>query len=234
MARLALVAVLALLALSAPAAAAVQQPRVHYAAPVTGTDAFVAIVKKLNCFKAYLSDGTHDGSATLSVWFQGCLDPDGRTLSASRGGIVLQADVTRRTATGTVTLRDGRSFPFSARSGDRGGLVGKTVTWQGRRYRSGFVVLRDNQVRWRIMPIGHGLYGDPPVQPANPCTDTAAERELLRAQSGPMSRLSGRWETRLNLGRVRPTGAEYNRLQQARGALDERIWRIDQQQYDCG
>lgn len=49
-----------------------------------------------------------------------------------------------------------------------------------------------------------------------------------------MSLLSGRWETRLNLGRLRPTGAEYNRLQQARGALAERIWRIDQQQYDCG
>jgi hypothetical protein len=112
--------------------------------------------------------------------------------------------------------------------------VGKTVTWQGRRYRSGFVVLRDNQVRWRVMPIGRGLYGDPPVQPANPCADTAAERELLRAQRGPMLVLSGRWEMRRNLERLHPSGAEYNRLQQAIGALDERIFRIDQQQYDCG
>ena len=234
MARLAVAAGLALLALPAPASAAIQQPRVHYAAPVEGTDAFVAIVKKLNCFKAYLSDGTEDGTATLSVWFTGCLDPDGRTLASSRGGIALEADVTRRIATGRVTLRDGRSFPFTARSGDRGGLVGKTVTWQGRRYRSGFVVLRDNQVRWRTMPIGRGLYGDPPVLSTNPCADTAAERELLRAQAGPMSRLSGRWELRLSLGRLTPTGAEYHRLQLARGALEERIWRIDQLQYGCG
>ena len=234
MARLAcVVAGLALLALPASASAAVQQPRIHYAAPVEGTDAFVAIVKKLNCFKAYLSDGTENG-ATISVWFQGCLAPDARTLSAERGGIRLDAELTRRTAVGTVTLRDGRSFPFSARSGDRGGLVGKMVTWQGRRYRSGFVVLRDNRVRWRVMPIGRGLYGDPPAPPADPCAGTRAERELLRAQGAPMSELSGRWETRLNLGRLTPTGAEYNRLQQARGALEERIWRIDQQQYDCG
>lgn len=233
MARLAAgVATLALLALPVPAGAAVQQPRVHYATAIAGTDAFIGVVKRLNCFKAYLSDGTEHG-ATLSVWFHGCLGLDGRTLSAERGGIRLDAELTRRTAVGSVTLRDGRSLPFSAKSGDRGGLVGKTVTWQGARYRSGFVVLRDNQVRWGVMPVGRGLYGEPPPAPADSCAATAAERELLRAQRSPMLQLSGVWETRLNVGRLRPTGAEYNRLQQAIGALDERIFDIDTLQYDC-
>ena len=88
MARLPLVAALALLALPAPAAA-VQQPRTHYATALAGTDAFIGVVKRLNCFKAYLSDGTQDG-ASLSVWFQGCLGPDGHA-SAARGGLSFQA-----------------------------------------------------------------------------------------------------------------------------------------------
>jgi hypothetical protein len=41
--------------------AAVQQPRIHYATAIAGTDAFIGVVERMNCFKAYLSDGTEDG-----------------------------------------------------------------------------------------------------------------------------------------------------------------------------
>jgi hypothetical protein len=79
-----------------------------------------------------------------------------------RGGVSFDARLTRRSAVGTVTLRDGRELPFSAKAGDGGGVVGRRFTHQGRRYRSGFVVLRGNAVRWAITPVGRGLYGDSP------------------------------------------------------------------------
>ena len=102
MARLAVAGVLALLALPAPAAAAVQQPRTHYGTAIGGTNAFIGVVKKLNCFKAYLSDGTQSG-ATLSVWLRGCPGPDGHA-SATRGGVSFDARLTRRSAVGPHAL----------------------------------------------------------------------------------------------------------------------------------
>ena len=231
MARLAVAGVLALLALPAPAAAAVQQPRIHYATELAGTDAFLGIVRKLSCFKAYLSDGTQSG-ATLSVWLQGCLGPDGHA-TAARGGVSFDARLTRRGAAGTVTLRDGRTLSFAARSGDGGGVVGRRFIHQGRRYRSGFVVLRGNAVRWAITPAGRGLYGNSPSTAWNDCGNVAAERHLLRSQRGPLLTQSGVWELRVNRDRG-PTSAEYNRLNQAIGALDEAIFALDERTYDCG
>ena len=230
MARLAVAGVLALLALPAPAAAAVQQPRTHYGTAIGGTNAFIGVVKKLNCFKAYLSDGTQNG-ATLSVWLRGCPGPDGHA-SATRGGVSFDARLTRRRAVGTVTLRDGRALAFSATAGDGGGVVGRRFMHQGRRYRSGFVVLRGNAVRWAITPVGRGLYGDSAPSAWDDCGNVAAERELLRAQRGPLLTQSGVWESRTNANRG-PTSADYNRLNQAIGALDESIFALDQRVYDC-
>jgi hypothetical protein len=150
-------ACLAVLVLAPSAGAA--QP-VHYATALKGTDAFIGIAKTGKCFKAYLSDGT--GVATLSVWFQGCVQSEGDRLSAERGGVRIDAAVDRRRASGTITLRDGRALPFSAKGGFGGGIVGRRFKYDGRRYRSGWVVLGENQVRWAITPIGHGLYGDSP------------------------------------------------------------------------
>jgi hypothetical protein len=218
-----------LVALTTPSPAAATQA-LHYAAPVAGSDAFVGIAKTGQCFKAFLSDGT-GAVATLSVWFQGCLGPDGRRLSAERGGVRIDADVDRRRAVGTITLRDGRSLSFKAKLGDGGGIVGRRFTFGGRRYRSGWVVIAGNQVRWRITPIGRGLYGAPAPPPPDRCAAARFERELLRAQLGPLMRQSGTWELQLNRGRG-PSGATYNRLSWAMSALDERIFEIDQM-YDC-
>jgi hypothetical protein len=225
---------LAVLALPSAAGAGTGAQPAHYASELEGTDAFIGIAKTGKCFKAYLSDGT-GAVATLSVWLQGCLQPDGRRLSAERGGVRIDAEVDRRRASGTITLRDGRSLPFSARSGHGGGIVGRRFTFEGRRYRSGWVVLDDNQVRWAITPIGRGLYGAPPPPLAaapDPCAAGRTERDLLRQQRGQLLHQSGVWELRLNLGRG-PTGAAYNRLGQAISALDERIFALDQQLYEC-
>jgi hypothetical protein len=220
-----------LVALVLPGAASGAVQPLHYAAALEGTNAFVGIAKTGNCFKAYLSDGT-GATATLSVWFQGCLGVDGRRLSAERGGVRIDADVDRTRASGTITLRDGRSLAFSAKSGDAGGIVGRQFRYKGRRYRSGWVVLRDDQVRWRVMPIGRGLYGEPPPPPADACVAARSERELLRAQRGLLLHQSGVWEVRINAGRG-PTGAAYHRLHQAIAALDERIFELERQQYQC-
>jgi hypothetical protein len=204
---------------------------VHYATALEGTNAFIGIAKTGRCLKAYLSDGT-GGVATLSVWLQGCLQADRRRLSAERGGVRIDAEVDRRRAAGTITLRDGRSLPFSAKRGGLGGIVGRRFTHEHRRYRSGWVVLGENKVRWAITRIGRGLYGTPPPPVADSCAAARAERELLRHQRGPLLYQSGVWEWRINLGRG-PTGATYNRLTQAIGALDERIFALERQLYEC-
>jgi hypothetical protein len=213
----------------APAAGAAQP--VHYATALKGTDAYIGIAKTGRCYKAYLSDGT--GVATLSVWFQGCADRDGARLRAERGGIRLDLKADRPRASGVITLRDGRAIAFSAKGGFTGGIVGRRFKFEGRRYRSGWIVLDANHVRWAITTVGHGLYGDPPPPPpADPCAAADSERNLLRAQRGPLLRQSGTWELQLYNGRG-PTTATYSRLSAAIGALDERIWALDQQLYAC-
>jgi hypothetical protein len=232
-ARWLIVALALLVALPVAAAEAAERPGIHYASRLDGTDAFIGIANQGACFKAYLSDGTAEG-ATLSVWFRGCLGPDGRTLSAERGGVRLDAQLDRRTANGTVTLRDGSAHPFTAVGADRGGIVGKRFTYQGRRYRSGWVVLTEaNQVRAWITPIGRGIYGDSAPPTGSGCDETSAERDYVRAQLGPLLALSGKWELRNNYGRG-PTSGQYYRLGQAIGALDERIFKLDNDYYDCG
>jgi hypothetical protein len=62
---------LVLVALVAPAeASAYTPPPVEYTAAISGTDAFVGIVKRGDRFRAYLSDATAQ-RVTLSVWFRG-------------------------------------------------------------------------------------------------------------------------------------------------------------------
>ncbi len=106
------------------------------------------------------------------------------------------------------------------------------IAYQGRRYRSAWVVLGENRVRWAITRIGHGLFGDPPLPATDPCAATDSERDLLRGQRGLLLRQPGVWELRINNGRG-PTTAAYNRLGQAIAALDERIWALEQQLYGC-
>jgi hypothetical protein len=107
---------LVLVALVAPAeASAYTPPPVQYTAAIAGTDAFVGIVKRGDRFRAYLSDATAK-HVTLSLWFRGAIGPDGH-LAASAHGVGLEADLGRGSATGTITLPDGRSFEFLADSG---------------------------------------------------------------------------------------------------------------------
>ena len=239
MARLA--ALLVLGALAAPAAASAYTPRaVQYTGAIEGTDAFVGIVKRGDRFRAYASDATAK-HATLSVWFRGDLGP-GAHLSTSSHGIALEADLARRSATGTMTLPDGRTFRFLADSGFGGGLIERSYSYAGERYLSGWIVLRDKRVRGR--PTIHGTAFDgssesgPGVRPTPPlgtqiaeeqrpalCSRLNEDLEAVRFQLGKLLHQSGVWELRLNRGRG--SGAAYRRLSQAIGALDEQVFELE-------
>ena len=227
MARVAGLAALAAVLLAPAAASAVTLPRYQYTAQLEGTQAFVGIVKKGDRFRAYVSDATAK-RATLSVWFRGDVAPDGR-LDVVAYGVRLQADLERREGTGTVTLPDGRALAFRAEVGFGGGLVDRSYRHAGVSYRSGWIVLRDNQVRGRTTIAGTALDGStatgPGIRPNPLCGQLEEDYEALRAQRGRLLHQSGVWEGRLNLGRG--SGAAYNRLSQAIGALDELIFEIE-------
>jgi hypothetical protein len=236
-----LVPLVVLGALLAPAqASAVTLPTFQYTGRLEGTTAFVGIVKKGERFRAYVSDATAK-RATLSVWFRGDIGPDGH-VSASAYGVGLEADLERRAATGTVTLPDGRAFEFAAESGFGGGLIDRNYRHEGVSYRSGWIVLRDRQVRGRTTVAGTAFDGSstsgPGIRPTSPigspiteeqrpvlCTQIDQDHEALRAQLGRLLHQSGRWELRLNRGRG--SSAAYRRLSQAIGALDETIFEFE-------
>jgi hypothetical protein len=239
MARLAALVVLAVL-LVPSTASAVTVPAVHYTAEINGTDAFVGIVKRGARFRAHVSDARAAG-ATVSVWFRGDLGPDGH-VSASAYGVGLDADLTRGSGTGTVTLPDGRVFTFKADSGFGGALIERSYRHAGRRYLSGWIVLRDKRVRGRTSvpgtafdgssATGPGIRPSPPVGSQVPreqrpalCTQLSEDREAIRTQSGRLSSQSGRWELRLNQGRG--SGAAYSRLFLAMDAVEMALEEVD-------
>jgi hypothetical protein len=229
------------LLLLAPSADAAPTPKAfHYTAQLGESDAFVAIVKKGERFRAYVSDATAK-RASLSVWFRGDLSPEDH-VSASSYGVGVEADLERREATGTVTLPDGRTFEFTATSGFGGGLVERNYRHEGVHYRSGWIVLRDKRVRGRTTVLGTGLNAGseagPGIRPTPPdasqvpdeqrpalCTQIEEDHGALRVQRGKLLHQSGIWELRLNHGRG--SGAAYRRLSQATGELDELLFELE-------
>jgi hypothetical protein len=239
MPRLAALGVLA--ALVAPASASgLTQPATHYTARIDGTNAFVGIVKRGERFRAYVSDATPKG-ATLSVWFRGDVGPDG-SVSASAYGVALAAELERRSATGTVTLPDGRAFAFAAETGFGGALIERSYHHAGEPYLSGWIVLSDKRTRGRTTihstafdgssASGPGIRPTPPIgsqiseeqRPAL-CAQLEADHEALRTQAGRLSRQSGIWELRLNRGRG--SGTAYTRLFQAMNAVDRAMDEVE-------
>jgi hypothetical protein len=219
-------ATLAVLALPATAPAATPN-KAQYTGELQGTKAFVAIVKKGQRFRAYVSDGT-PRRVTLSAWFWGGIGADGH-LSGEWYGLKLEADLEGQGATGTVTLPDGRAFGFTGQSGFGGGLIDRSFSHAGTAYRSGWVVLRDNRVRGRTTVAGTAFDGlsasGPGIRPSPSCEQLDADYEALREQRGRLLAQSGVWELRLNRGRG--SSAPYNRLNQAIGALDELVFEVE-------
>jgi hypothetical protein len=207
-------AAVALAALAVPGtAAAYEPPPVLYAGPTQGSTAFVGIVKKGERYRAYVSDATAK-RATLSVWFRGGLGVDGR-LSVASSGLTLDATLTRRSAIGTVGLPDGRVRVHSQERLRRGA-------------RRAQLPLRRRPLR-RTTVAGTAFDGTlvtgPGIRPNPSCDELRGDYEVLKVQRGRLLRQSGIWELRLNHGRG--SGAAYNRLTQAIGALDSAILEVE-------
>lgn len=162
-------AVLALPA-AAPATPVATPSKAQYTGELQGTKAFVAIVKKGQRFRAYVSDGT-PRRVTLSAWFWGGIGADGH-LSGAWYGVKLEDNIEGQDASGTVTLPDGRAFQFTGESGFGGGLIDRSYSHAGTAYRSGWVVLGDDRVRGRTTRAGIAFDGSsasgPGIRPTPP------------------------------------------------------------------
>jgi hypothetical protein len=92
---------------------------------------------------AYLCNGTAR-HVSLEQWFSGPVTSNGIDITNARGAH-LAATVTAQAITGTVTLKDGRSLPFTASLLPRGsprGLYRSEETINGVHYLGGFIVNR--------------------------------------------------------------------------------------------
>lgn len=81
-----------------------------------GSQAYVGFLVRGSDVVVYLCDGRPDRrrAERTSEWFRGRLQGSSLVLR-SRGGAVLDAHITRGTATGTLRLADGRTLTFTAR-----------------------------------------------------------------------------------------------------------------------
>jgi hypothetical protein len=90
---------------------------------------------------AYLCNGD-DKSISLAEWFKGPVTTTGIDITNAHGAHLV-ATVTAGTITGTVTLKDGQSAPFTARRlpnpGSNYGLFRSQETFGGVRYLGGWI-----------------------------------------------------------------------------------------------
>ncbi len=131
------------LATSAQAAVAIAPSSPTYVAPVSGTSAFIAIVKGDGEARAYVCDG--EG---VSAWFSGPTTKG--AFVASSESFQLNATLTSRRAKGQVIFPDGTTHNFNAalapRTGKAGLYRGQT-TIGGSTYVGGWIVLPNGGVR---------------------------------------------------------------------------------------
>lgn len=91
---------------------------------------------------AYLCDGKPQ-HVSLAQWFQGPVTSTGIDITNAHGAHLV-ATVSAQAITGTVTLKDGRSAPFTARlisaPGSGYGLFRSEETFNGVRYLGGWII----------------------------------------------------------------------------------------------
>lgn len=108
---------------------------------VDGTDAFIGIASNGEEAMVYVCDGK-----TITQWFNGPVGADGVDLSA--GSARLQAQLADDSATGSITLADGRAVEFmAARAAGDAGLYRSVETVDAEEWTAGWVVLNDGQLR---------------------------------------------------------------------------------------
>jgi len=116
-----------------------------YVGALSGTRALVGIATNGSRIRAYVCD-----SRDVATWFDGTLDDDGAAVLTAAGGQRFEAKVGDASASGSVTLGDGRRHAFEAALAE-----GEAGLYRGTHERSvgGWIVLADGSQR--------GVFGSP-------------------------------------------------------------------------
>src|SRR5581483_7864689 len=89
-----------------------------YLGKASGQDAWIGLSSTGKRFIAFVTDGSQDHSPTFAQWFRGSVNNNvaDATATAKYGQDRLQAMLNGTQATGTVTLANGKSIPFTAKA----------------------------------------------------------------------------------------------------------------------
>jgi hypothetical protein len=94
--------------------------------------------------RAYVCDGTPRRAGTLADWFGGPVRDGIFAATSGQHHVRLAARLGPRRGTGTVTLTDGRTLPFTitvAGATHQAGIFAGTARYRDRTYRAGWILL---------------------------------------------------------------------------------------------
>lgn len=166
-----------------------------YLGKASGQDAWIGLSSTGKRFIAFVTDGTQDRAPTFAQWFRGSVNNNVADASANgkNGQDRLQAMLTGTQATGTVTLANGKSIPFTANvvsststtpapsstatpsSGQSAGLYRAERVINGERYIAGWIVMPENA------SATPGVPGTPGIGATETPTATATETPTATA-----------------------------------------------------
>lgn len=119
----------------------------EYVGQIPTDKAWVGLATTSKRMVAFVTDGTKDHQPTFAQWFRGSVDNGvvDATAPAKTGSDRLQATLADKTATGTVTLANGKSLAFTANavptSDQTAGLYRSEHEVKNQHYVAGWVVL---------------------------------------------------------------------------------------------
>lgn len=144
---------------STPTNPALQVINGTYFGPVSGSQAFVAIISETTRALIYVTDGK-----TINEWFDGEKNGNKFTLTSS-GRANLQVELYASFATGLLSLPDTKQYPFIANlvSGEAG-LYRLDEVVNGVKFITGWIILADGQQR-AGRTNGSLIFPAPPLKP---------------------------------------------------------------------
>jgi hypothetical protein len=119
----------------------------EYAGQIPAENAWIGLSSNGKRAIAFVTDGSQKHAPTFAQWFDGPINNGvvDTTAKAKNGTDRLQATLTNNTATGTVTLANGKSTAFTANavpsSDQAAGLYRSEQTVKNQRYIAGWILL---------------------------------------------------------------------------------------------
>lgn len=125
-------------------------PKGVYVGQVPSEHAWVGLSSNGNRIVAFVTDGSKSHSPTFAQWFRGTVNKTKVSVTPETNtGDQLQTNLTSSTATGTVKLKNGKSFPFTAQAvpstSRNAGLYRSERVINGTHYIAGWVVMPRTQ-----------------------------------------------------------------------------------------